>query len=277
MDNASQQKFIFFGTPDVARDTLIELVEAGWKPELVVSNPDAPRGRKHVMTPSETKAWAEEQDFSIFTPDKLDDEAIETIVELGADYAVVVAYGKILPEKLLQVFPKGVFNVHYSLLPKYRGATPVESALLNDDKETGVTVQKMIYELDAGDIVAAERIEIEDQDTTETLRPRLVKIGAELLLNSLPKYFAGEITSTEQEPAEATFCHKLQKADGELDLSASARDNWNKYRAYKAWPGTFFFKDDKRIKITAAHWDQDQGFVIDRVVPEGKKEMDWQD
>ncbi len=269
-------KYIFFGTPDVARDTLEGLIEAGLKPELVVSNPDAPRGRKQTVTPSETKTLAEENNLPVFTPERLDTEAIDKIKSYEADIAVVVAYGKILPQELLDIFPKGVLNVHYSLLPQYRGATPVESALLNDDEVTGVTVQKMVYKLDAGDIVDQQFLEINDEDTTATLRKKLVDIGTGMMVDILPEYVEGNIDLQPQDEAGVSHTHKLTKADGELDLSAPARENWNKYRAYVVWPGTFFFKDGKRIKVTSAHWDKDRGFVIDRVIPEGKKEMDWQ-
>ena len=144
--------FIYFGTPYVAKDTLQVLVEKGFTPKLVVTSPDAPSGRGLVLTPSDTKTWALEHNLPVRTPEKLDASAITELRALGADYAVVVAYGKILPQALIDIFPKGVLNVHYSLLPRYRGASPVESALLNGDIVTGVSVQRMVYKLDAGDV-----------------------------------------------------------------------------------------------------------------------------
>ena len=273
-------KFVFFGTPYVARDTLDALVQNGYTPEVVVTNPDAPRGRGHVMTPSETKVWAEEHDIPTLTPERLDEDFINVLKEYGCAYAVVVAYGKILPEALIASFPKGVINVHYSLLPKYRGASPTEGALLNGDTVTGVTIQQMVRELDAGDILAQKEVPILPEDTTKTLRPRLIEAGATLLLETLPLFEEGSITPRALEHASATHAGKIQKEDGCLDLSAPALENWNKYRASAEWPGTFFFteKDGRniRVKVNSAHLTDDGVFEILRVTPEGKKEMDFE-
>lgn len=266
--------FVFFGTPYVARDTLAALVEAGYTPALVVTNPDAPRGRKHEVTPCETKVWAEAHDIPVFSPDKLDDSALKTIRDYACDYAVVVAYGKILPEALIQSFSKGIINVHYSLLPKYRGASPVEAALLNGEEKTGVTIQEVVKALDAGDIIAVEETHIEPSETTVELRARLIDLGAALLIKTLPALDAEVTTSTPQDDTLATYAPKISKADGEISLDAPAVENWNKYRAYKEWPGVFFFKDGKRIKVTEASLERD-AFTIKRVIPEGKKEMDY--
>lgn len=269
-------KFAFFGTPYVARDTLNKLHESGWKPEVVVTNPDAPRGRKQVVTPSETKVAAAAAGIPVLTPERLDDKFLDDLKKYDCDFAIVVAYGKILPEALISAFGKGVLNVHYSLLPKYRGASPVEAALLNDDEETGVTIQKMVHKLDAGDIIAVKKEAIQENDTTITLRDRLIKLGAELLVDTLPKYLNGEITPIKQDEAKATYAQKIQKSEGEIKLGGDDRKNWNKYRAYAAWPGLFFIKDGKRIKITQAEMDESGHFKIVRVVPEGKKEMDYE-
>src|SRR6185369_10832585 len=148
--------FVFFGTPNVASETLAILVEHGFVPSLVVTSPDAPKGRGLVLTPSPVKAFALAHDLPFITPAALDDDILSEIRSSGASYALVVAYGKIFPESFIEAFPKGVINVHYSLLPKYRGATPLETALLSGEKETGVTIQKMVRELDAGDVIAQE-------------------------------------------------------------------------------------------------------------------------
>lgn len=269
-------KFAFFGTPDVARDTLASLIEAGWVPELVVTSPDAPRGRGMVMTPSETKVLALENDLKVFTPERLNEEAISSIKEHDCDFAIVVAYGKILPEALITSFPKGVFNIHYSLLPKYRGASPVETALLNGETETGVTIQKMVYKLDAGDIVASVRENILPDDTTSTLRPRLIDAGAKLLLEVLPQIAEGEVKATPQEHDEATFASKFKKEDGLLNLSDDDESNWRKYRAFTEGSGTYFFENEKRMKIKKARFENDR-FIVQRVVPEGGKEIDYKD
>ncbi|MFA6408547.1 MAG: methionyl-tRNA formyltransferase, partial [Candidatus Paceibacterota bacterium] len=144
MSHISRYRFAYFGTPKVASDTLSFLVEHGWTPSLVVTSPDAPRGRGLVLKPCPTKELALAHNIPVLTPEKLDSDTISAIREYGCDYALVVAYGKIFPEELIASFQRGVLNVHYSLLPKYRGATPLETALLNGESTTGVTIQKMV-------------------------------------------------------------------------------------------------------------------------------------
>lgn len=273
--NSESIKYIFFGTPDVAKDTLERLVAAGLRPAAVVTNPDAPKGRGQTLTPSPVKEYAGSLGISVLTPEKLDEVFVKEVGTFGADLAIVVAYGKILPELLINSFSKGVLNVHYSLLPRWRGASPVESALLNGDEKTGVTVQKMVKQLDAGDIVAATEIDILPEDTTATLRPHLIVLGAELLIDILPRYLNNEITPTPQDESRVTHAPKFSKADGEINLQDEPLLNWRKYRAFFVWPGTYFFEDGKRIKITKASY-QDGRFVIERVIPEGKKETDYQ-
>jgi len=265
-------KFVFFGTPGVASDTLALLIEHGFTPVLVVTALDAPRGRGLVMTPSPTKTLALANDIPVITPEKLDAETIAAIRAYECDYALVVAYGKIFTEELIAAFPKGVLNVHYSLLPKYRGATPLESALLAGENEIGVTIQKMTKELDAGDIIAQESIPIAPNETARELRPRLIEMGAHLLVENLPVYLAGDIMPVQQSASQATFAHKLKKEDGLLDLNTIAEENWNKYRAYADSIGTYFVKDGKRMKITSAEFAKGE-FRVLRVIPEGKNEM----
>lgn len=267
--------FLFFGTPSVARDTLAALVEAGYRPLAVVTAPDAPRGRGHVLTPCETKAWALENELEVLAPEKLDAATIDTLLGYKAEYALVVAYGKIMPRRLIESFPLGALNVHYSLLPKYRGASPVESALLHDESSTGVSIQQMVYELDAGDVIACQETAIDSNETTRELRPRLIKIGAELLIKTLPSFEAGTVTRTKQDESLATHCGKIKKEEGLLDLSGDAKLNWSKYRAYAQSPGTYFFTaDGKRVKIKTAKFERSV-FTPLRVVPEGKSETDY--
>ena len=270
--------FAYFGTPEVARDTLEALLEQGYIPSLVVTAPDAPKGRGLALTPSPVKTLSLERGIPVITPEKLDDKAIDEIKVSGCEYAVVVAYGKIFPEPLINSFPQGVLNVHYSLLPKYRGATPLETALLSGEITTGVTVQKMVRELDAGDIIAQEATDIAAEETARELRPRLISLGAKLLVETLPAYLENKIAPIPQDASQATFSHKIKKEDGLLDLAAPAQENWNKYRAYADSIGTYFFDPPagggKRMKITKASF-KDGIFVIERVIPEGKREIDY--
>ncbi len=269
---APTRAFAFFGTPRVARDTLAALIERGFVPSVVVTSPDAPKGRGLVLTPSETKTLALEFGIPVMTPEKLDAETITALSGLGCEYAVCVAYGKIFPGTLINAFPRGVLNVHYSLLPKYRGATPLEAALLAGENETGVTLQKMTEELDAGDILAQEATLIGRDETARELRPRLIQMGAELLAETLPKYLEGSVTPVPQDASQATRTHKIKKEDGLIDRDAPAEENWNKYRAYADSIGTYFFDSGKRIKITKASL-QNGTFIVERVIPEGKREM----
>jgi methionyl-tRNA formyltransferase len=266
-------KFIFFGTPEVARQTLLKLVASGLRPEAVVTNPDAPKGRGHVLTPSPVRSYAESLGVPVLTPESLTSEVEAEISAIGADLAIVVAYGKILPESLINSFPKGVLNIHYSLLPRWRGASPVESALLQGDQTTGVVVQKMVKKLDAGDIVSVRQIDIAEEDTTATLRPRLIELGADLLIETLPQYLNGEINPMPQDESRVTHAPKFKKEDGLIDLEGDALLNWRKYRAFAVWPGTYFFKGDKRHKIISAIYREGR-FIPLRVIPEGGKEID---
>ncbi len=277
MSHNAHAPFIFFGTPRVAVETLRALLDAGFTPKAVITNPDAPKGRGLELTPSPVKELALSRGLEIFTPEKLDAATEERIRTFGAEYAVVVAYGKIFPESLIEAFPSGVLNVHYSLLPKYRGATPTEAALLHGDTVTGVTVQKMVKALDAGDILAQREIQIARDETIRELRPRLIKLGADLLLETLPGFERGDRTAMPQDESHATHSGKFKKEDGRLDLTADALENWNKYRAYADTIGTYFFTEDgTRVKIKDAEFALGE-FRVLRVTPEGKSEMSYEE
>jgi len=277
---SNQKSFAYFGTPYVSRDTLALLVEAGYVPSVVVTSPDAPKGRGLALMPSETKEWALAHGIPVLTPQKLTPEVFAEIAAYGVEYAIVVAYGKILPKSFIESFPLGIYNIHYSLLPKYRGASPVEAVLLNDDPVTGVSVQRMAYELDAGDVIGSMETPIGPLETIRELRPRLIKIGAELLVSLLPRIEAGGIAGTPQDHSLATHSGKIRKEEGELAIPGNDTLNWRKYRAYAEGPGTYFYTERNgkrvRVKIVSASM-QDGRFVIERVIPEGKKEMDYAD
>lgn len=273
-------KFVYFGTPDVARDTLAILLERGLTPSLVVSSPERPQGRGLTLTPSETSVFATRHNLPLITPEILDTETIERIKSEGALIGIVVAYGKILPQELIDIFPHGMLNVHYSLLPRYRGASPVESALLNGDERTGVTVQRLVRKMDAGDVLGTSEVTITDTETTKELRARLIPLGANLLIEVLPSFISGTLTPVPQDESLVTRAGKFKKEDGLLDLQGDALLNWRKYRAFFVSPGTHFFHEKNgtrtRVKITKASF-ANGSFVPLRVVPEGKNEMDYAD
>lgn len=275
--NNKDLKFVFFGTPDVASKTLEILKNKGYLPSLVITAPDKPQDRKMLITPPPVKVWAQENNISILQPEKITSEFIKNLDSYKADLFIVVAYGKILPENLINLPKFGSINIHYSLLPKYRGASPVESAILNGDTETGISIQKMEFKMDSGPIIAQEKINILPTEKAQELRERLINIGAELLVKTLPDYLDNKIKLIPQNEQEATFCKKIKKEDGLINLedsSVSPEKNYNKFRAYAHWPRTFFFKNKKRIIITDAKLE-DNKFVILKVLPEGKKEISW--
>lgn len=269
-------KFVFFGTPDVARDSLALLNDAGITPSLIVTNPDAPKGRGHHSAPTPVKEWALAHNLTVLTPEKISAECIAEIAAYECTFAVVIAYGKIFPQALIDVFPRGVINVHYSLLPRYRGATPLETALLWNEPIIGVTLQRMVLQLDAGDILAQKYFQIGMFETAKFLRPKLVALGVDLLVAHLPAVADGTAEFTPQEHEWATSTHKLKKEDGRIDLQDDPIKNWSIYRAYNDTIGTYFIEDGKRVKVTHAESNKEGEIFIRRVIPEGKREMTYE-
>ena len=264
----------FFGTPDFTVDFLEVLKKTDMMPSLIVTNPDRPVGRGMTLTAPAPKLWGQEHSVAVIQPENIDESVLSLLAETQWDLFVVVAYGKMLPEALINMPRHGTINVHYSLLPKYRGATPVESAILNGDNTTGVCIQHMRYKLDSGPIIATQEVAIDPADTTLTLRARLNDRALELLPKTIEAIFAGTATMTEQNEERATHCGKISKADGEIQLTDDGVLNDRKFRAHTGNVGTYFFiqKEGKsiRVKVTRAHLHENN-FVIDEVIPENGK------
>ncbi len=267
-------KIAFFGTPPFTSDFLDTLVANGYSPSLVVTAPDRPVGRGMVMTAPEPKLWAKAKGIKVLQPEKLDDAFFAELSQTQWDLFVVVAYGKIIPERVIDLPKYGTINVHYSLLPKYRGATPTESAILLGDTTTGVTIQQMVYKLDAGDILTTREILIDPTDTTLTLRAKLNTEALALLPETIKQIFDGTSTPTPQDESLVTTCGKFTKDMGELNLADDGITNDRKYRAYTGSIGTYFFKNGVRYKITNAHLEGET-FVVDEVIPENGKRMKY--
>jgi len=277
-------KFAFFGTPDVASQTLDILRANGYLPSLIITAPDKRAGRDLKISPSPVSIWAKKNNILCLKPEKLDGDFLEKLfsltVEKGINIYIVVAYGKILPENLIKYPKLKSINIHYSILPKYRGASPLESAILSGETETGVTIQEIEYKLDSGPILDSKKIKLDINTTKAELKNELIKEGANLLIEVLPKIENGQIKKINQKESEATFCRKIKKEDGLISPNENDLENWNKYRAFFGWPGVYFFttKRDKeiRLKITKASF-KDNKFIIERVIPENKKEISYSD
>lgn len=280
--STSQPHIVFFGTDAwVSIPVLEELVSGGFTPQLIVTAPDRPQGRKLVMTPPPVKVWATERNIPVFQPEKLDEATITELTKDGVlDLFIVASYGKIIPKEIVELPKYKTLNVHPSLLPLYRGATPIESAILDDARETGVTIIRMDEKMDHGPIVMQEFHIFEEWPSKETISKTLAHLGGQLLVESIPDWIAGAIDEQEQIHDEATFTQKVTKEDGRIDMNDTSRETFLKYIAYTPWPGVFFFvsRNDKemRVKVTEATFE-DGSFVIQRVVPEGKKEMSFED
>ncbi len=234
-------RVIFMGTPELARTSLKALNEApSVEVVAVVTQPDRPKARDLKLAPSPVKELALQSGLSVLQPERARHETfISQLRELKPDLIAVAAFGQILPESILNLPPHGCLNVHTSLLPKYRGAAPIQWAILNDEPETGVTIMKMDAGLDTGDVLTQEATPILPEDTSQTLHDRLAKMGADLLLRTIPDYVAGKITPRSQPAERATHAPKIKKQDGRIDWAKPARFIWNRVRGLTPWPGTY--------------------------------------
>ena len=241
------------GTPDFAVGPLKALVEAGHEIVAVVSQPDKPKGRSSQLVPPPVKAYAMTQDLPVFQPEKIKTpEAVERLREYGADLFVVAAFGQILSKEILEMPKYGCINIHASLLPKYRGAAPIQWSIIDGEQETGVTIMQMDVGLDTGDILTTKVVPIEDEDTGESLFDKLCVAGSELLIETIPQIEAGTITPTAQNDAESTYAKMLTKELGNIDFSKSAKEIWYLVRGLNSWPSAYTYYNNKTMKIWRA-------------------------
>ncbi|MFH1426682.1 MAG: methionyl-tRNA formyltransferase [Candidatus Kerfeldbacteria bacterium] len=274
-------KILFFGTPDFAVPTL-EQCASSFDVVYCVTQPDKPVGRSQVITPPPVKTKAIELGIPVAQPDLIKknsegrQELEEIIKKYSPDVAVVVAYGKIIPSGLLTMPKHGFVNVHGSLLPMLRGASPIQAAIAQGFQESGVTIMVMDKGMDTGPILSSKRILLDATETSGSLHDRLMNIGADLLVETLPRYITGDITPVPQDNKRATYCSLITKNDGEIDWNATPKEIDQHIRAFSSWPGAFTFCNNRRIKITAAHLDGEGKLSITRVKPEGKKEMPFE-
>jgi len=289
------------GTPEWAIPSLQAVLDSGSEISAVFTQPDRPFGRKRVLTPSSIKQFSQTQKLPVHTPEKAGNpETLELVRSLAPELIIVCAYGQILPHSFLDIPRIGCFNLHFSFLPKLRGASPVQAAITSGLETTGVSLQKIVLKLDAGPLVAASYPEsIRPDDTTPLLGSRLAEIGGQLIRNTLPKLLEDNFTTSEQNEGEATYCRIIKKDEGRVRWTEeTAREIERKLRAFTPWPGIFTFysisrknENKRRIQLTKVEVVNESfesgkvypelivgtrtgGLRILRLKPEGKQEMD---
>ncbi|MDN6261119.1 MAG: methionyl-tRNA formyltransferase [Staphylococcus simulans] len=246
-------RIIFMGTPDFSTKVL-EMLIAKEDVIAVVTQPDRPVGRKRVMTPPPVKEVALQNGIEVYQPEKISQsEDLQTLIDLKPDLIVTAAFGQILPKALLDAPRLGAINVHASLLPKYRGGAPIHQAIIDGEKETGVTIMYMAPKLDAGDIISQQAIDIEANDDVGSMHDKLSFLGADLLAKTLPDIINGTNERIEQNEEEATFASNISREDERIDWSKSAQDIYNHIRGLSPWPVAYTKLDDKNMKLYQAH------------------------
>ena len=280
--NHTSPNFVFWGTSEFSVYILDALAERGFLPSLIVSTPDKPQGRKLEIKPTLTKVWAEAHGIPVLQPEKLRDneDLFSSLQAINADVFVVASYGKIIPERFLNIPKAQTLNVHPSLLPDLRGPSPIETAILRDIKNTGVTIMRLDKEMDHGPTVIQKEFTVNEWPKREELEKTLGAVGGELLADIFPDWVLGKIEEKEQDHSKATYCKKIEKQDAQLDLSADPYENFRKIRAYSGWPNAFYFLEHSGKKIRVVINDakfENRSLLLTRVTPEGKKEMDYHD
>ena len=259
-------RLVFAGTPEFAQTALQALVESGRTPVAVLTQPDRPAGRGKKMTASPVKQYAESQGIPVLQPDTLRDEAVATELRaLRPDVFIVAAYGLILPQNVLDIPTHGCLNVHASVLPRWRGAAPIQAAILAGDDTTGISLMAMTAGLDCGPVYHIDEISIGSAETAGELHDRLAQLGGRSLVAHLDAIVMGDMAATAQNESLATYAPKIEKKDAVLDWSLPAAELARRIRAYNPFPGAFFFAGDTRIKVwraTAVEGSDEPGKVL---------------
>lgn len=304
MSTHTTVRILFMGTPDFAVPILQALHEQGpahgWQVVAVVTQPDRPAGRRRTLTASPVKQFAQAQGLPVLQPARLrkDPAAVDALAAQAPDVIVVAAYGLILPKSVLEIPAFGCLNVHASLLPAYRGASPIAAAILNGETETGVSIMLMDEGMDTGPVLAQEREAIRPEDTTESLSQRLAELGASLLVRTLPRWLAGEVSPIPQSdlPGTPSICRLIKKEDGQINWHKPAVQIERMTRAYTPWPSAYTFWRGQPFKIWRARvvpGQAEPGLVVQseegpavgtgqdllllqEVQPAGKRSMDIQ-
>lgn len=261
-------RIVFMGTPDYAAVTLQKLIDEKYDIAAVFAQPDKPVGRKQVLTPPPTKVLAQQNNIPVYQPKTLrDGEAFGILNDINPEVIVVVAYGKILPKEILDLPKYGCINGHASLLPKLRGASPIQWAIVTGESKTGVSTMLMDEGMDTGDILDTVITDIGSEETAEELFDRLSKLSADLMVTTLEKAKSGALTRTKQDESQATYAPIIKKEMAHIDFTKTADEICNAIRGYYSWPCAFCFINGKRIKVIKAKKadlsSQECGVVID--------------
>lgn len=272
----------FFGSAPFSLLTLDALEDEGLTPSLIVTAPPKPRGRALAVSPSPVASWAEKRRVPVLAPAHCRGEAfLASLAAANCAVGVVAGYGALLPPAVLDAFPKKTLNIHPSLLPKFRGASPIRSAILADDRDTGVTIMLLDEKLDHGPVIGAEKVPAPDWPPTGSgLERLLARAGAKLLARLLPEWMGGRIAPVPQDESKATYSRKIAKEDGLIDLAGDPYENYRKFRAFDTWPGTYFFarrgETEIRVIIKDARFEAGALRIL-RVLPENRKEIGYED
>ena len=266
-------KVIFMGTPDFSVGTLEALIEAGHEVVLAVTQPDKPKGRGGKMQYPPVKETALEHGIPVFQPKKIrDPQAIAELEKYSADVMVVIAFGQILPKQILEMTPYGCINVHASLLPKYRGAAPIQWAVSSGEKVSGVTTMQMDEGLDTGDILLVEKYTLDPKETGGSLFDKLAKLGGPMILKVLQMAEEGSLQPQKQDDAQHTYAKRLSKATGQMDFTKPAKELERLIRGLNPWPSAFCFLNGKMLKIweadviedtVSSDQDTEAGMIVD--------------
>jgi methionyl-tRNA formyltransferase len=266
-------RIVFVGTPEFAAEILEHLIKNGFNVVGVVTQPDKPRGRGRKVEPTPVKVVAEKHRVPFIQPESINKkEALEFLRSVGPDVIIVASYGKILGEKVLSLPSLGCYNIHPSLLPKYRGASPIQRVLENGEERTGVTIYKMVKELDAGPIALQREISIDPFETFDQLEKRLIELSKEMSIEFLEKLKVGDIELKEQDHSRATYAPMIKKEDLIVDFSKDAESVKNKIRAYDSRPGARAFLGNDEVKlfgVTAIDGSGDEPGLINYINKEG--------
>ena len=246
------QKIVFMGTPEFSVPTLESLVNSNHKVLAVYSQPASKANRGQKIIPSSIEIFAKEKSLNLRTPENLDDEEYNFLKKLEPDIVIVIAYGKIIPKKFLNLAKYGFINVHASLLPKWRGAAPIQRSIMNLDNQTGISIMKIVEELDAGPVMHQDKIKINENVDALTLSKVLSKLGAKSIIDAINKIEKGQARFQEQNHSEATYAKKISKTEGEIKWHESAKKVLAKINGLSPFPGAWFEHKKNRLKIIKA-------------------------